>query len=301
MWKDWFTFSRNERFGLVVLFVLVCIAAVSPYVYQVFFFNASPLANSNSFETVDSFFTSLKYVEPSAYKDFSVLKEEAPVEVTSEVFVFDPNTISVNDLERLGFSHHQAKVIENYRKKGGFFREKNDFAKMYVVDSSMFTRLVPYIQIEQKPDSAFISQQIEVEKKIPEPIIIELNSADTLELIKLKGVGRSFARRIVAYRNLLGGFIIKQQLLEVWGFKEEMLKSIEANLTVDTTLVQKININMASLDNLQKHPYLTTYQAKSIIYYREKMGNIKSIDEILMNKLVDKETYRKVKGYLTVN
>ena len=165
----------------------------------------------------------------------------------------------------------------------------------------MFARLVPYIQIEQKPDSAFISQQIEVEKKIPEPIIIELNSADTLELIKLKGVGRSFARRIVAYRNLLGGFIIKQQLLEVWGFKEEMLKSIEENLTVDTTVVQKININMASLDNLQKHPYLTTYQAKSIIYYREKMGNINSIDEILKNKLVDKETYRKVKGYLTVN
>lgn len=295
-------FSRNERLGLVVLFVLVCLVAIAPYIYQIFFFNASPLANSDNFQKVDSFFTALQFVEPEPNSNFSILREEAPVEVTSELFVFDPNTISVADLERLGFSKRQAKVIDNYRKKGGVFRRKNDFAKMYVVDSSMYSKLIPYINIQPIADTTnFPDKSSVAEQEISKPILVELNSTDTLELVMIKGVGKSYARRIVAYRNLLGGFVSKQQLLEVWGLNSELFNSIESNIWVDSTLVQTINLNLVEFNDLKKHPYISDYQAKSIIYYREKRGSFISVEEIVLNKLVDKNTYEKAKKYFTVN
>lgn len=301
MWRQWLSFSRNERFGLVILFVLVCIVAVFPFVYQIFFFNASPLAQSENFQKVDSFFSALQFVKVEPRSSFSVLKEEAPVEITRDLFVFDPNTITVSDLERLGFSNKQAKVIDNYRKKGGVFRRKDDFAKMYVVDSSMFSRLLPYISIQPIFDSLQLAVSKSVEDvKVQEPLLIELNSTDTLELVKIKGIGKSYARRIVAYRNLLGGFVNKQQLLEVWGLNQELFNSVEQNITVDSNLVQTINLNLVEYDDLRKHPYLSDYQAKSIIYFREKQGSFSSVDEIVKNKLVDKVTFEKINNYLTI-
>jgi len=260
------------------------------------------LAHSENFQKVDSFFTALQFVEAEPRSNFSVLKEEAPLEITCDLFVFDPNTISITDLERLGFSNRQAKVIDNYRKKGGVFRRKDDFAKMYVVDSSMFSRLLPYISIQPIPDSLQLAVSKSVEDvKVQEPLLIELNSADTLELVKIKGIGKSYARRIVAYRNLLGGFVNKQQLLEVWGLNQELFNSVEQNISVDSNLVQTINLNLVEYDDLRKHPYLSDYQAKSIVYFREKQGSFSSADEIVKNKLVDKVTFEKIKNYLTVN
>ena len=75
----------------------------------------------------------------------------------------------------------------------------------------------PFITLperENKQDENKIYNRIK--PKLP-PVVVEINTADSAELMRLNGIGASFSRRIVKYRNLLGGFISKEQLLEVYG------------------------------------------------------------------------------------
>jgi competence ComEA-like helix-hairpin-helix protein len=163
----------------------------------------------------------------------------------------------------------------------------------------MYSKLQSFISIDTVALTETNSN--EVKPQVATPVLVDINSADTLELVKLKGIGRSYARRIIAYRQLLGGFVRAEQLTEIWGFTPEMLHSIQSNIIIDSTQVQPININLVTFQDLKKHPYLTDYQAKAIIYYRETKGNIENLDEILKNKLVDAVTFKKIKGYMVVN
>lgn len=298
MWKDWLTFSKHERYGIVTLFVLVCIVAFLPLLFQYSIDHNNAADLNSEFYKVDSFFNSLSVKPDEQSRTFSFADEEVHVDKKNELFKFDPNTATIQQLMMLGFSLRQAQVIDRFRQKGGVFRNPSDFKKMYVVDSVMFAKLNGYISI----DTFAISEpKVKDLHQTPEVVMVDINRADTLELIKLKGIGRGFARRIVAYRQLLGGYVNVNQLTEIWGFTPEMLENIKSNITIDSSRVQQININMVSFQDLKKHPYLTEYQSRAIIYYRETKGNIGSLDEILNNKLVDPETFRKVKGYLVVN
>jgi len=215
-------------------------------------------------------------------------------------FFFDPNTVTVDELVMLGLSVKQANIVEKYRSKGGRFHTPEDFAKIYVIDSANFKRLKPWIAINQL---ALELQPKSKKDSLPTvdttPLIIELNSADTLELVKIKGIGKVFARRIVAYRNLLGGYVNIRQLNEVYGIRPELVTSISSQIIIDSTKIKLININRITYEDLKKHPYISEYHAKAIIYYRGKVGNIKSKYELLENKVLTKEKYGNIRSYIT--
>lgn len=299
MWKNWLTYSKGERNGLIILLFLICVAALLPSVYRVFSRHESRLANPADFYRIDSFFTALQYEPRVAKEKFNFSEAEKPVPLQPELFPFNPNTISVADLVKLGFSVRQAAVIESYRSKGGVFKSSTDFAKMYVVDEKMFQRLEPYIEI---PASEPVAPIRETEnERIADLIVIELNSTDTIELIKLRGIGRVYARRIVDYRQMLGGYTHVEQLKEIYKFPEGLLESLKPQLWVDTTKVRKMNLNLISYQELREHPYITEYQARAIVYYREKAGNIHSVDELQKHKLLDAYSFNRLKGYFAVN
>ncbi|MDY0200484.1 MAG: helix-hairpin-helix domain-containing protein [Bacteroidales bacterium] len=304
MWKEWLSFSKTQQRGILVLIILVIAAALFPAVHQTFFYKPFVSLDSESFQRVDSFFTSLSYTAKATKEHFSFTDEEKNLRSEPESFPFDPNTINSTQLVRLGLSKSQATTIVKYRNKGGIFMTANDFSKMYVIDSAMFNRLKPYIQIEltEKNDTthptkpAVFSANYESEP----PLYIELNTVDTLEITKIKGIGRGYARRIISYRNLLGGFHSVDQLAEVYGFPPDLLESIRSTVWVDTLLVNKLNINLVEYQTLKAHPYLTNHHAKAIIYYRETMGNFNSLDEMVKHKLIDKETLQKIRPYLEI-
>ena len=139
------------------------------------------------------------------YSDSRTVLAERTSKKKAETFYFDPNTVTLEELCRLGFSERQAQVILNYRGKGGKFRSEKDFAKMYVVDSSTFARLAPYIRIPK----------------------LDLNSADSEALLSLRGIGPYYASKILDFRRRLGGrFSSIDQLLEIQGFDRERLDGI---------------------------------------------------------------------------
>ena len=132
----------------------------------------------------------------------AVIERYAPRRVES--FRFDPNTVSVEDLRRLGFSAKQAQSIVNYREKGGHFRRKADFAKSYVVADSVYERLAPYIDIP----------------------LLDINKADSAAFDALPGIGPYFASRMVEYRSELGRYTSVEQLLDIWKFDIDRLDAI---------------------------------------------------------------------------
>ncbi len=164
-----------------------------------------------------------------------------------ETFPFNPNTVSVEDLQRLGFSLRQAQSIEAYRGKGGHFRRAADFAKSYAVSDSIFQRLEPYIDIPS----------------------LDINAADSAAFDSLPGIGPYFASKMVSYRAQLGGYSDPKQLCEIWNFGEDRYNSI-ADLIVCSPPPQAFRLWTLPADSLRLHPHIRYYNtAKSIVFFRE--------------------------------
>jgi len=165
-----------------------------------------------------------------------------------ESFRFNPNTVSVEDLQRLGFSEKQAEAIDNYRQKGGHFARKSDFAKSFVVSEDTYKRLEPFIDIP----------------------LLDLNRADSTDLVALPGIGGWYASQIIRHRAELGGYSSKEQLLNVYRFDRERYNKIS-----DLVFVRKNDTHPYPLwsypaDSLRKHPYIRKWEtARAIVLFRD--------------------------------
>lgn len=165
-----------------------------------------------------------------------------------ETFSFDPNTVSVEDLCRLGFSLKQAHSIDNYRKKGGRFSRKADFAKSYVVSDTVFSRLEPYIDIP----------------------LVDLNLADSAAFDALPGIGGWFASKMVEHRSALGGYSYKEQLLDIYRFDQDKYDALSDLITVSEDHIVPYPLWSLSADSLRKHPYINNLEvARAVVLYRE--------------------------------
>lgn len=300
--KDFLTFSRGERNGIIILILLMLFLMFSPIFYRSFF-SSIPNDNSDFHTKADSFFSSLTLNPDESVRTTVSIFESEEIEPpkSRKYFFFDPNTVTVEELVQLGLSVKQANVIEKYRSKGGHYHSLEAFSKVYVIDSSTFQKLKPWIKINQLAINSPPKAKRDTFPKVEQtPTIIELNTADTLELVKIKGIGKALARRIIAYRNLLGGYVSIHQLTEVHGIKPELINTIASAITIDSARIKVINLNLVSYEELKKHPYLSDYQARAIIFYRSKVGNIKNTQELLTNKILPYDRYRNIKSYLTV-
>lgn len=194
-----------------------------------------------------------------------------------ESFAFDPNTVSLADLQRLGLSERQAQSIENYREKGGRFRSKADFRKMYVVSDTLFARLEPYIEITK----------------------LELNAADSTALVSLRGIGPWYARKILDYRDRLGGFVAPEQLLEIEGIDAERYAGFADGITVDPSRIRRLDLWHASDTVLARHPYLGPKGARSIVRYRALYDSTRwTLPDLATERVLSQENIEKLKKYI---
>ena len=161
-----------------------------------------------------------------------------------ETFRFDPNTVSLEDLMRLGFSEKQAQSIVNYRKKGGRFHRPSDFAKSYVVADSVYERLAPFIDVPR----------------------IDLNRADSAAFETLPGIGPYFAAKMVSYRESLRGYSRPEQLLEIYHFDQEKYDALKDLVTCSPP--EPYPIWTLSEAELARHPHVSKNEAHSIVLYR---------------------------------
>ena len=140
--------------------------------------------------------------------------------------------------------------------------------------------------------------QYPVTEKFAAGTVIEINTSDTLMLMKIPGIGAAFAKRIVSYRNLLGGYYRLEQLQEVYGMYEELYEKIISFLQADTNIISPIPVNTASIDKLRLHPYINFYQAKAIVEIRKKKGKLENINELSLLEEFTTEDLERIKHYL---
>ncbi len=213
-------------------------------------------------------------------------------------FPFDPNKLSEKDWVRLGLPDRLVKTILNYRSKGGHFYQKEDLRKIYGLKDEQYQALEPYVNIVPKDKPVYLPNKM-IPGKVPIHIV-NLNSADSAELDGLKGIGPAYALRIIRYRDLLGGFVRPEQLLEVYDLDTVMYEVLRPSIRVDPYQIKKININVCPFPALKRHPYIGYYLAKAIADYRVKFGKFRSIEELRLLKGVTAEQFEKIKPYVIV-
>jgi competence ComEA-like helix-hairpin-helix protein len=297
--KNYFSFTRRESIGIAVLFFII----VSLTVFLILRnngINIIPIDYTEYEEEIRLFESQLNNKQEELLHNTNSVNTKSK----DSLFYFNPNNIDSISWLKLGFSPKQVKSIFNYKRKGGMFYTKQDVAKMYAIDSLSFLRIEPYIIIPQKEKKYFKESKngktSEYEYK-KTPKLVNLNTADSLQLIELKGIGPVLSSRIINFRNKLGGFINKNQLKDIYGLKPETLENIDAFIFIEQNFTpKKININTATYEMLKEHPYIDYSLAKVIVAYRNQHGKFKKPEDVKKIHLLTEELYSKIAPYITI-
>ena len=222
-----------------------------------------------------------------------------------ELFPFDPNTADSTELLRLGLQPWQVVNIYKYRAAGGVYRKPRDFARLYGLTLKEYRRLEPYIRISEENQPAenyfYKYEPIEERDTVKYPVKLQpeervvLNRADTAQLRKVPGIGSFFARKIVDYRERLGGYYRVQQLLEIEDFPET---AVSFFIIPDGTEFRKMNLNRLSLNELKRHPYIGFYRARAIVDYRRLHGHIESLQQLKLLPDFTPEAIERLEPYV---
>lgn len=282
-------FSRSETNGFLILIPLLFLILIAAPMYKRF--RQVTDVSARDVKLLDSLISILRWDSAATPKKVETLR----------LFAFDPNTASQQDFIQLGLSEIVANRIVNYRSKGGQFRHKGDFGKIYGMDSSTFRRLIPYLKIapavtatHKRVDSVRTTKRV-VEK-------FDINKADTSQLKSVFGIGTVRAERIVKYRDKLGGFHSLRQLNEVYGLDSVVVSRLVARTFIDDNFeIKRIALNTATEKELAAHPYLNTKNARAIAAYRFQHGKFQNVEELQKIATLTDEIFQKIKPYLSLD
>ena len=223
-------------------------------------------------------------------------------------FAFDPNTADSTTLLQLGLQPWQVRSIYKYRAAGGVFRRPEDFARLYGLTKKQYEELAPYIRIgdDYRPATDYYAEtasplpadstpRTDYPHKLKAGEHVELNSADTTTLQRVRGIGSYWAGRIVAYRDRLGGYVSVEQLLEI---DEDFPRQALPFFTVQPENIRRMNLNALRLTELKRHPYINYYQAKVIVDYRRLRGPLHSLADLRLSKDFPPEEIRRLEPYV---
>ena len=209
---------------------------------------------------------------------------------TIEYTPFKIDTATAEYLQLLGFSPRQAKLIVRYREMIGGYRDMAEFEECYAVDSIMAAHLQPYIIFDRRDTIQLTQHRLELP--------IDINSADSASLVHLQGIGPKSAMHILRYRDLLGGYYSKSQILELEVVMEDNFNKFSSQIWCDSAKIKKIFINFARSKELEVHPYISNRMLKRIINYRELKGGWSTIEEMIESKIFDNEEAARIAPYL---
>jgi competence ComEA-like helix-hairpin-helix protein len=213
---------------------------------------------------------------------------------------FDPNTATESDLLGLGLEEKTVKNLLKYREKKGIFYKKEDLKKLYMFSEIDFIRIEKFIQIADNQNIVKVFPSTETDKisERKQNTPIDVNAATQADWLQLRGIGATFASRIITQREKLGGFATSEQLKEVYGLPDSTLQNIAPYLKLTTLVYRKLRINKATPDAIT-HPYLTRKQAESLVRYRQNHGEFKTINDIKQTGIFSDANLEKLRPYVS--
>jgi DNA uptake protein ComE-like DNA-binding protein len=307
--KNFLHFHKRERNGIVFLILILCLLFALYYLLPFF---VKPTFNTTAFDKLQRLADSINNsIEQNAEKfnpKYTAIENEEDNQIQAtksnkgnrlKPFYFNPNTVSEKELLEMGFSQKFITIFLNFRNSGKVFKNASDFERVYGLKSEEFKQVEPFLTFPESNNEIDKIKNEEISKR-HQQIVVDINQADTTTLMMLKGIGPAFAKRIAMYRNKLGGFYKKEQLMEVWGIDSSLFSFIEPFVVVGPN-IRKIDLNKVEIHQLKNHPYLNINVANAIIQMRNRMGRFNSIDDIKKCVILKPEMFEKLKPYLTVS
>lgn len=267
--KSHFRFTKQERSGIFFLLLLLLLVQVAYFAYK------NHVAHSKGNLEVDG----------ETQSQINELKQRSAVKDTVKIYPFNPNFITDYKGYTLGLSIDEIDRLHAFRAANAFVNSAKEFQEVTLVSDSLLMVLSPYFKFpdwvnnktspKQVRQNTFTSNKVALE-------VLDLNTATAEDLMVVNGIGETLAGRIVKFRDRLGGFLIEEQLADVYGLKPEVVERTLLRFKVLTVpQIDKIAINSATAEDLAALVYIQKKVAYDIIAYRNRNGGIRSFDELL--------------------
>lgn len=306
--REYAYFTKAERRGIMVLLMMTMMVWTVPTILPYLlpkqqekiagytqmadeYFSASPTDGNSLQRSAPTTFSRDISSKKNPTRPEKYTRQKKPV----AAFSFDPNTLPKDSLLLLGIPEKVVNILDNYRQKGGKFFKKEDLMKVYGFRQADFERLSPFIHLENENRK---NQYKYSTKKYDYPVILDINAAAEEDWKRLKGIGPYYSRKIVAYRDHLGGFSSINQVAEVFGFPDSVFQKIKDHLKLEQPVFRKIRLDTTDLQNLENHPYISRRQAKGLAAFINNHGPIKDPKILRETGLFSEEDVNRLVPYL---
>lgn len=280
-----FFVSKRNKQGILLVIILALAIVFTPRVLMLF-------QPKEKFNVSSSDIIELKE-KNAASKKKAWSKSKKKSRYKKPIAKFDPNTYSEKEWRAVGLSQKQADVVLKFTQRGIYSNEQ--LKKIFVIPAELYDLIKDStVYPAQKENTA---ESKKTEKTI---VLVELNNANQEQLESIPGIGAFFAKNIIKYRDRLGGFLYKEQVMEVWKMDVEKYSTIEKYIQVSPNEIKRIELNTVTAEELKEHPYLNWSIANSIVKMRTQKVKFKSIEDIKESVLIDEELFEKIKPYLTL-
>ena len=307
---DFFYYTKTERKACVLLLILCVAAFVLPgWLDFSQHHHLTILANAPRPVQAKVEWNKPRYgsYSKSKYK-YGTPYPKKEGKIVASFSVFDPNTVSLDQLLKMGLNKRSASIWIKYTSKGGHFKKVEDVLKIYGLPEDWFAQAKSYIQIQAKPDqgigtpekSSFSSfEDKKFSKKGAQPCIpIDVNTADTAAWQSLRGIGKVLANRIIKFREKLGGFYQVDQVKETFGLADSVYQKIRPCLQLNAPTLKPLLINQASFNELAGHPCLGFKAAKAIMNWKDQHGPFGKMEDLEGLVALEPGKFEKLKPYV---
>ncbi len=288
--KSHFTFSKEQRSGI---FLLLLIIVLLQCIYFFIDFSSEDV-QVNKEELA-------KYI-----KEIDSIKLAKLATTKPTIYPFNPNYITDYKGANLGMSNEEIDRLLTYRKQNKWINSAKQFQKVTKISDSLLNVIAPFFKFPEwvantksktPSTSSFNSKQKTYEQKK------DLNKATAQQLQEVNGIGKVLSERIIKFRNkFVGGFASSIQLQDVYGLTPDVIENITNQFTVKTPkIIEKINLNTATVDNLVTIPHIDYDLAHSIIEQRVLRDHYKTLNELTKVKDFPINKIEIIKLYLSLD
>ncbi|WP_076456492.1 ComEA family DNA-binding protein [Zobellia uliginosa] len=290
--KSHFRFNKQERSGIFYLLFIIIALQIGFFVLR----NVTAERGDSSF-----------WLDSRLQSEIDSLKARSQQKDSVKIYPFNPNYITDYKGYTLGMSIDEIDRLHRFRKAGKFVNSVEGFQEVTGVSDSLLRAISPYfkfpdwVQKKERTRRGVATSGIRERNYGVNLEVRDLNAVTAQELQEIDGIGETLSARIVKFRNRLGGFLVNEQLYDVYGLKPEVVERTLGRFQVlKKPVVEKININTASAKSLSKLVYIQKGVAESIVNYRNDNGNLVSFDELSKIENFPIEKIDRIKLYLAL-
>jgi len=283
--KSHFWFNKSQRNGIFFLALIIIILQL------VYFFVLPTFENNNTIDQAE-----ISQLQQKIDSLTSIKATEKEHQSTVKIFPFNPSFMTDFKGYQLGMSIDEIDRILKHRADGKFVNSAKEFQKITKISDSLLAEISPYFKFpdwvtNSKENLVKTRDKLETSSIEKDPVVIrgkensisiaDLNTATAKDLQSIHGIGEKLSQRIINYRTKLGGFLINNQLYEVYYLDKEIADKVLLHYKVlSTPTIEKINVNTATFKEVLYIVYIDFELTKKIFEYRDEVAEIQSLDEL---------------------